>query len=85
MLKRKSCLSSSQALSGQLDPIKDASSLCPCDLFGGWGGVRDKVSLCSPGCPGTHSVEQAGLELGNLAASASQSAGIIGRQRQADF
>jgi hypothetical protein len=23
----------------------------------------DRVSLCSPGCPGTHSVDQAGLEL----------------------
>ena len=25
------------------------------------GGVRDRVSLCSPGCPGTHSVDQACL------------------------
>jgi hypothetical protein len=24
---------------------------------------QDRVSLCSPGCPGTHSVDQAGLEL----------------------
>jgi hypothetical protein len=31
----------------------------------------DRVSLCSPGCPGTHSVDQAGLELRNLPASAS--------------
>jgi hypothetical protein len=23
----------------------------------------DRVSLCSPGCPGTHSVDQVGLEL----------------------
>jgi hypothetical protein len=30
------------------------------------------VSLCSPGCPGTHSVEQAVLEIRNLPASASQ-------------
>jgi hypothetical protein len=35
-----------------------------------WGGVvfffpQDRVSLCSPGCPGTHSVDQAGLELRN--------------------
>jgi hypothetical protein len=30
---------------------------------------RDKVSLCSPGCPGTHSVDQAGLELRNPPAS----------------
>ncbi|GAB1300366.1 Zinc finger protein 654 [Apodemus speciosus] len=36
------------------------------------------VSLCSPGCPGTHSVDQAGLELRNPPASASQSAGITG-------
>jgi hypothetical protein len=33
---------------------------------------RDRVSLCSPGCPGTHSVNQAGLKLRNLPASASQ-------------
>jgi hypothetical protein len=26
----------------------------------------DRVSLCSPGCPGTHSAEQAGLELRDL-------------------
>ena len=32
-------------------------------LFFGWGGGRDRVSLCSPGCPGTHFVDQAGLEL----------------------
>ena len=30
----------------------------------------DKVSLCSPGYPGNHSVDQAGLELRNLPASA---------------
>jgi hypothetical protein len=24
---------------------------------------QDRLSLCSPGCPGTHSVNQAGLEL----------------------
>jgi hypothetical protein len=29
----------------------------------------DRVSLYSPGCPGTHSVEQAGLKLRNLPAS----------------
>jgi hypothetical protein len=33
---------------------------------------RDSVSLCSPGCPGTHPVDQAGLELRNPTASASQ-------------
>ena len=36
------------------------------------------VSLCSPGCPGTHSLGQAGLELRNLPVSASQSAVITG-------
>ena len=39
---------------------------------------RDRVSLCSPGCPGTHSVDQVGLELRNPPASASASAGIKG-------
>jgi hypothetical protein len=37
---------------------------------------RDKVSLCSPGCPETHSVDQASLELRNLPASASQVLGL---------
>jgi hypothetical protein len=31
---------------------------------------QDRVSLCSPGGPGTHSVEQAGLELRDLLAVA---------------
>jgi hypothetical protein len=34
------------------------------------------VSLCSPGCPGTHSVDQAGLELRDPPASASQVLGL---------
>jgi hypothetical protein len=37
---------------------------------------RDKISLCSPGCPGTHSVDQAGPELRNPPASASQVLGL---------
>jgi hypothetical protein len=37
---------------------------------------QGRVSLCSPGCPGTHSVDQAGLELRNLPASASQVLGL---------
>jgi hypothetical protein len=37
---------------------------------------RDRVSLYSPGCPGTHFVAQAGLELRNLPASASQVLGL---------
>jgi hypothetical protein len=40
---------------------------------------RDRVSLCSPGCPGTHSVDQAGLELRSLPASASQVLGLKAR------
>jgi hypothetical protein len=39
-------------------------------------GFQDRVSLCSPGCPGTHSVDHAGLELRNLPASASQVLGL---------
>jgi hypothetical protein len=38
--------------------------------------LRDRVSLCSPGCPGTHSVDQAVLELRNPPASASEVLGL---------
>jgi hypothetical protein len=45
-----------------------------------WFGLlfvfRDRVSLGSPGCPGTHSVDQAGLELRNPPASVSQVLGL---------
>ena len=34
------------------------------------------VSLYSPGCPGTHFVDQAGLQLRNLPASASPELGL---------
>jgi hypothetical protein len=37
---------------------------------------QGRVSLYSPGCPGTHSVDQAGLELRNPPASASQVLGL---------
>jgi hypothetical protein len=44
---------------------------------GGWVSFfGDRVSLCSPGCPGAHSVDQAGLELRNLPASASPVLGV---------
>ena len=33
---------------------------------------QDRVSMCSPGCPGTHFVDQTGLELRDPPASASQ-------------
>jgi hypothetical protein len=36
----------------------------------------DRVSLCSPGCPGTHSIDQVSLKLRNLPASASQVLGL---------
>jgi hypothetical protein len=43
-----------------------------------WFGLvfRYMVSLYSPGCPGTHFVDQAGLELRNLPASASRVLGL---------
>jgi hypothetical protein len=44
-------------------------------FFFGGGGVETGF-LCSPGCPGTHSVDQAGLELRNPPASASQVLGL---------
>jgi hypothetical protein len=37
---------------------------------------QDRVSLYSSGCPETHSVDQAGLELRNPPASASQVLGL---------
>jgi hypothetical protein len=37
---------------------------------------RDRVSLYTPGCPGTHFVDQLGLEFRNLPASASQVLGL---------
>ena len=37
---------------------------------------QDRVSLYSHGCPGTHSVDQTGLELRNLPASVSQVLGL---------
>ena len=45
---------------------------------GGWKveGVQDRVSLCSPGCPGTHSIDQAGLEFRELPVSASLMVGL---------
>ena len=42
----------------------------------GFCSFQDRVSLCSPGCPGTHSVDPAGLELRNPPASASQVLGL---------
>jgi hypothetical protein len=58
---------------------KKASSLILKQFFffeGQGVGVGGRVSLCSSGCPGTHSVDQAGLELRNPPASASQVLGL---------
>ena len=35
-------------------------------LFVYFGFSQDRISLCNPGCPGTCSVDQAGLELKRL-------------------
>jgi hypothetical protein len=40
---------------------------------------RDRVSLYSPGCPGAHFVDQAGLKLRNPPVSASQVLGLKAR------
>jgi hypothetical protein len=52
--------------------IKLLLFLFVCFLF-----FRDRVSLCSPGYPGTHYVDQAGLELRNPPASISQVLGLV--------
>ena len=57
--------------SGGKQTAKFVSCYCFLFLF-----FQDRVSLCSPGCPGTHSVDQAGLELRNSPASASQVLGL---------
>jgi hypothetical protein len=44
--------------------------VCCCFVF------RDRFSLYNPGCPGTHFVDQAGLKLRNLPASASRVLGL---------
>jgi hypothetical protein len=44
--------------------------------LGGGGPPQVRVSLYSPGCPGTHFVDRAGLELRNPPASASRVLGF---------
>jgi hypothetical protein len=56
------------------DPIRPMKKDClmvPIFFFFFFLVFRDRVSLYSPGCPGTHFVDQAGLKLRNLPASAS--------------
>ncbi|GAB1286409.1 E3 ubiquitin-protein ligase UBR3 [Apodemus speciosus] len=57
-------------------PFLRISSLLQHHLFGEDLPSCQMVSLCSPGCPGTHSVDQAGLDIRNLPASASQVLGL---------
>jgi hypothetical protein len=45
-------------------------------LVGFGFGFQDRVSIYSPGCPETHFVDQAGLELRNPPASASRMLGL---------
>jgi hypothetical protein len=52
------------------------SSALFCFVFVLFCFFQDRVSLYSPGCPGTHSVDQAGLKLRNPPASASQVLGL---------
>jgi hypothetical protein len=54
-------------------------------FFFGGGGFRDRVSLYSPGCPGAHFVDQAGLELRNPPASASRVLGLKACDTTPDF
>jgi hypothetical protein len=62
--------------------ISIALGVCSCNIcsfffqFFSFLVFQDRVSLCSPGCPGTHSVDQAGLQLRNPPASASQVLGL---------
>jgi hypothetical protein len=52
--------------------------ISPKSFFLGGGGCffRDMVFLCSPGCPGTHFVDQASLKLRNPPVSASRVLGL---------
>jgi hypothetical protein len=56
--------------------MKYASFLFVCLFVCLFFVFRDGVSLYSPGCPGTHSVDQAGLKLRNSPASASRVLGL---------
>jgi hypothetical protein len=46
---------------------------------------QDRVSLCSSGCPGSHFVDQAGLELRNPTTSASRELGLKACLTQMSF
>ena len=59
-----------------LSPLKTSVCLLFCFVLVWFLVFRERVSLCSLDCPGTHSVDQAGLKLRNLPASASQVLGL---------
>jgi hypothetical protein len=68
-----------------LGPLEEQSVLLPAEpshqpqypfFFFFFFPLQDRVSLYSPGCPGTHFVDQAGLELRNPPAFASQVLGL---------
>jgi hypothetical protein len=72
-----STLEHSTALPSEgMDHIKVYKTRLFCFGFGFLFVFRDRVSLCSPGCPGAHSVDQASLELRNPPASASKVLGL---------
>ena len=50
--------------------------LCVFRAIGIYLCFQDRISGCSPGCPGTCSVDPAGLKLRDLPASASQELGL---------
>jgi hypothetical protein len=71
----------SNALHGMGQGLKQCSNIfCFCFVFCLFACLflffRASISLYSSGCPGTHSVDQTGLELRNLPASAFQVLGL---------
>jgi hypothetical protein len=71
VMERKVCLKPALDLSSSCWSLACGFILFYFCLFVCFGFFRDRVSLCSPGSPGTHFVDQAGLEVRNPPASAS--------------
>jgi hypothetical protein len=66
-------------LTKDLSMVLDSLVFCFSGFFLGGGGClffESAFLLYSPGCPGTHSVDQAGLKLRNPPVSASQVLGL---------
>jgi hypothetical protein len=81
-LRQASCLSFPSV---GLQVCATRSSWVTLFFFFFWLVFRDRVSLFSPGCPGTHFVDQAGLELRNPPASEFPSAGTKGVHHHAQL